>query len=183
MGVALAEAAAARGADVTLIAANVSIPTGPAVTRIDVVSAAELADATRTAFPTSDLLIMAAAVADFRPADEATGKIAREGSGGLSLELEQTDDVLAALAAERADGQVLVGFAAEHGGDFVSRAREKLGRKGVDAIVVNDVSDSSIGFDSEQNEVTVVTASGETDVPRGSKREVAAAVLDAIGAL
>jgi len=183
MGVALAEAAAGRGADVTLIAANVAIPTGPAVTRIDVVSAAELAEAARSAFAASDVLIMAAAVADFRPAAAAAGKLVREGSGGLSLDLEATEDVLAGLAADRGDGQVVVGFAAEHGGSFVERAREKLGRKGIDAIVVNDVSDPAIGFDSDENEVTVVTASAETVVPRGTKREVAAAILDAIGSL
>jgi phosphopantothenoylcysteine decarboxylase/phosphopantothenate--cysteine ligase len=183
MGVALAEAAARRGADVTLVAANVAIPTSANVNRIDVESAAELAAATREAFAAADVLLMAAAVADFRPAESVNGKLAREGSGGLDLRLEETEDVLAALGSARRDGQVLVGFAAEHGGDYVSRARGKLERKGIDAIVVNDVSDASIGFDSADNEVTIVEPGGEVAVPRGSKESVAEAILDRVAAL
>jgi phosphopantothenoylcysteine decarboxylase/phosphopantothenate--cysteine ligase len=183
MGVALAEAAARRGADVTLVAANVAIPTSANVTRIDVESAAELAAATRDAFESADVLLMAAAVADFRPAESAAGKLVREGSGGLDLRLEETEDVLAALGGSRRDGQVLVGFAAEHGGDYIARARNKLERKGIDAIVVNDVSDASIGFDSADNEVTIVDGGGEVEVPRGSKEAVAEAILDRVEAL
>jgi len=180
MGVAIAEAAAARGAEVTLVAANVALPTGPAVERVDVVSAADLAAATQVAFESTDVLIMAAAVADFRPSSPHEGKLVRDGSKGLNLELEATEDVLAGLAAGRREGQVLVGFAAEHGGDFIERARSKMERKGIDAIVVNDVSDAAIGFEAADNEVTVVTAEGETPIDRGSKTEVAAAVLDAL---
>lgn len=183
MGVALAEGAARRGAAVTLVAANVSLDVAAPVERIDVGTAAELAAATAAAFERCDVLLMAAAVADFRPAEEATGKLARAGSGGLDLRLEETEDVLAGLAARRRPGQVLVGFAAEHGGDFVARARDKLARKGLDAIVVNDVSDPAIGFDAEQNEVTVVERDGELLVPRASKAAVAAAVLDRVEAL
>ncbi len=183
MGVALAEAAASRGAAVTLVAANVALPTGPGIDRIDVVSAAELAAASHVAFESADVLIMAAAVADFRPAAEHQGKLVREGSEGLRLDLEATEDVLAGLATERRADQLLVGFAAEHGGDFVARARAKLERKGVDAIVVNDVSDATIGFETDDNEVTVVTAAGETPVARGAKRDVAGSILDALAAL
>ena len=111
------------------------------------------------------MLLMAAAVADFRPAEPYAGKLVREQGAGLSLDLEPTDDVIAGLAAERRDGQVLVGFAAEHGGDFVARARGKLERKGIDAIVVNDVSDSSIGFESTDNEVTIVSGPGRRPAP------------------
>jgi phosphopantothenoylcysteine decarboxylase/phosphopantothenate--cysteine ligase len=181
MGVALAVAAARRGASVTLIAANVALATPAGVERVDVTTAAELAEAAGRAFADCHLLLMAAAVADFRPRTAEQGKLAREGSAGISLELEATEDVLAGLAGRRGDGQTLVGFAAEHGGDFVERARGKLKRKGLDAVVVNDVSDSAIGFDSFENEVTVVDADAARAVPRGDKDHVAERILDCIG--
>ncbi len=132
------------------------------------------------AFEAADVLIMAAAVADFRPVSPHEGKIVRDGSSGLQLDLEATEDVLAGLAEGRREDQFLVGFAAEHGGDFVERARGKLERKGIDAIVVNDVSDVTIGFEGTDNEVTVVTAGGEIPIGRGAKHEVAASILDAL---
>ena len=180
MGLALAERAARRGADVTLIAANVALPAPGGVRRIDVATAAELADAVRREFPDSHLLLMAAAVADFRPARAERGKISREEGGGLELRLEPTDDVLAAVTAERREDQVVVAFAAEHGGEAVARARDKLRRKGADAIVVNDISRSEIGFESELNEVVVIDADGEHRVPLGPKDEVADAILDLV---
>ena len=143
----------------------------------------ELAAACHEHFPATHVLVMAAAVADFRPREAAGGKLTREGSGGITLELEETEDVLASLAAERRPGQTLIGFAAEHGGDFVARARAKLDRKGIDAIVVNDVSDADIGFDSEQNEVTVVLRDEGHAVPRGGKDEVAEAILDRVASI
>jgi phosphopantothenoylcysteine decarboxylase/phosphopantothenate--cysteine ligase len=182
MGVALAEAAAARGARVTLIAANVSLPISPQIEVVAVESAAELADASRAAFPESDVLLMAAAVADFRP-EAAEGKIVREGSGGMELHLTETEDVVAALATARRPEQTLVGFAAEHGADAIPRAHEKLERKGLDAIVFNDISRHEIGFDSPRNEVTIVTAAGERAVPETSKEEVADSVLDEVSRL
>ena len=183
MGIALAIAAAARGAEVTLIAANVTLPVPPGIERVEVTSAAELATAAGSAFENCDVLLMAAAVADFRPTGAAGDKLAREGSGGLELHLEETEDVLAGLGVRRRPGQVLVGFAAEHGGDFVGRARGKLERKGIDAIVVNDVSDAAIGFESEENEVTIVEREGELLVPRADKTVVAEAILDRVEAL
>ncbi len=183
MGVALAAAAAERGASVTLIAANLTVPPPPGVDVIEVGSAAELAAEASRAFERADVLLMAAAVADFRPAAASAAKIAREGEAELELRLEPTEDVLAALAARRRDGQVLVGFAAEHGGDPIERARGKLARKGLDAIVVNDVSDASIGFDSAENEVAIVESDSALAVPRGSKRAVAEAILDRVAAL
>ena len=183
MGIALAEAAARRGAAVTLIAANVGIPVVVGVERIDVASAADLEAAARAAFAGADLLLMAAAVADFRPAEPSAGKLAREREGSMSLQLEPTADILAGLAGMRRDGQVLIGFAAEHGGDYVGRARAKLERKGIDAIVVNDVSDATIGFESADNEVTSVTRDREERLTRGTKREVADAILDRVAAL
>jgi len=182
MGVALAEAAARRGADVTLVAANVALPIPPGIEVVRVESAAELAEASRAAFAAADVLLMAAAVADFRP-QRADGKLTREGSGGMALELSETEDVVASLSRERRDGQTLVGFAAEHGAEAIERAREKLARKGLDAIVFNDISRPEIGFDSAHNEVTIVTAAGERPVPETTKEEVAEAVLDEVSGL
>jgi phosphopantothenoylcysteine decarboxylase/phosphopantothenate--cysteine ligase len=126
---------------------------------------------------------MAAAVADFRPSEALDEKISKSGRDGLALELEPTEDVLAALAHARAPGQTLVGFAAEHGAGAVERGRAKLERKGLDAVVVNDISRTEIGFDAPDNEVTIVTADGERHVPLGSKGAVAGAILDAVEGL
>jgi phosphopantothenoylcysteine decarboxylase/phosphopantothenate--cysteine ligase len=131
-------------------------------------------------FPGADVLAMAAAPADFRPAEPAADKISKAGRDGLVVELEPTTDILAAVAADRRPGQTVVGFAAEHGAGGVEGGREKLRRKGLDAVVVNDISRPDIGFDSAENEVTIVTTAGETAVPRGPKALVAAAVLDAV---
>jgi phosphopantothenoylcysteine decarboxylase/phosphopantothenate--cysteine ligase len=180
MGVALAARAASRGAETILIAANVALDTPPGVRRIDVESAAELEDAVRAQFPTAHVLLMAAAVADFRPAAPEQEKLVREGHGELELRLQPTTDVVAAVAATREPGQIVVGFAAEHGGDWLARARSKLERKGLDAVVVNDVSRSEIGFESERNEVTIVEAETTTEVPIAAKEEVADAILDRV---
>jgi phosphopantothenoylcysteine decarboxylase/phosphopantothenate--cysteine ligase len=182
MGLALASAAVHRGADVTVVAANVALETPPGVARVDVETAAELADAVSERFPPCDVLLMAAAVADFRPVVAEIGKLAREG-GSLDLRLERTDDVLARVASARKEGQVLVGFAAEHGPEAIERARAKLERKAVDAIVFNDVSRGDIGFDSDQNEVTIVEGSGEHAVPLAPKEQIAEAILDRVDAL
>jgi phosphopantothenoylcysteine decarboxylase/phosphopantothenate--cysteine ligase len=182
MGMALAAAARAKGADVTVIAANVSVPAPGGVRLVEVETAAELAAAAGREFGGSDVLLMAAAVADYTPADPSTEKITRE-EGGLELHLEATEDVLAELSRSRKPGQTLVGFAAEHGADAVDRAREKLARKGVDAVVLNDISRSDIGFDSEENEVTIVEANGETHLERAPKELVAAAILERVEGL
>lgn len=175
MGIALAAAAARRGADVTLVAANVALPAPPGVRRVDVTTAAELAEATATAFADTQVLLMAAAPADFRPLAPAAGKLQRQ--DGLELRLEPTEDILAGLAARRAPGQTLVGFAAEHGGDAAGRARGKLARKGVDMIVLNDVSDPAIGFESADNAVTLVEPEAATEVPIAAKEAIAEAIL------
>jgi phosphopantothenoylcysteine decarboxylase / phosphopantothenate---cysteine ligase len=182
MGLALAERAARRGAEVTLVAANVSLPAPPGVRRVDVETATELAGALGREFDSADVLVMAAAPADFRPKSAAGEKIHREASGGLELDLEATEDILASLSVRRREGQTIVGFAAETGGD-VDRAREKLARKGADAIVLNDVSRAEIGFESSENEVVIVEADGEHHVPLASKEEVADAILDRVEAL
>ena len=181
MGWALAEEAAGRGAKVTVIAANVALPRQPGIDYVDVSTAAELAAACRERFPAADVLLMAAAVADYRPASVREDKIKKADAGEtLALELERTDDVLSGLAAERRPDQLLVGFAAEHGDQAVANARDKLERKRLDAVVVNDISSPGIAFDAPDNEVTIVTADGEHHVPRATKAAVAAKVLDAV---
>jgi phosphopantothenoylcysteine decarboxylase / phosphopantothenate---cysteine ligase len=183
MGFALAEQAARRGAEVTVVAANVSLGEPPGVHRIDVETTAELADALTREFERSHVLLMAAAVADFRAARVEAGKIEREGAGPMELPLEPTEDVLAAVSAARSGEQTVVGFAAEHGSEAIQRARSKLERKGVDAIVFNDVSRSDIGFDSDSNEVVIVDRDGEHSVDLAPKRDVADAILDRVEAL
>jgi phosphopantothenoylcysteine decarboxylase/phosphopantothenate--cysteine ligase len=181
MGIALAAAAAKRGAEVTLIAANVSLPIPAGVRVIAVETAAELAAAAAAEFPTSHVLLMAAAPADFRPLTVAEGKLKR--SEGLELRMEPTEDILASLAGRRTRDQLLVGFAAEHGGDARGRAREKLARKGADLIVLNDVSDPAIGFESGENAVTLIDAAAETEVPIASKEAIAETILSKIDEL
>jgi phosphopantothenoylcysteine decarboxylase/phosphopantothenate--cysteine ligase len=181
MGLALAAAAQRRGAEVTLVAANVALHEPPGVRRIDVGTAAELASAVREQFPHSQVLLMAAAPADFRPRTAAADKIKRSRQG-LDLHLEPTEDILAALTADRSKGQTVVGFAAEHGKGG-QRAREKLARKGADLIVLNDVSDPDIGFESERNAVTLIEPSGERRLPVDSKQAIAEAILDRVDEL
>jgi phosphopantothenoylcysteine decarboxylase/phosphopantothenate--cysteine ligase len=183
MGCALAGAARGRGAEVVLVAANVALDPPPGVTVRSVSTAAELQDACEREFPACDVLLMAAAVADFRPVAPVGGKIKKGGRDRLTIELEPTADVLRGLASRRASGQTLVAFAAEHGSAAVESAREKLSSKGVDAVVVNDISRPDIGFESTDNEVTILTCTGEQEVPRASKESVAAAILDAVARL
>jgi phosphopantothenoylcysteine decarboxylase/phosphopantothenate--cysteine ligase len=183
MGFALAAEAARRGAAVTVVAANAALPPSPGVTIVPVSTAEELGRATLERFPASDVLLMAAAVADYRPARPQEGKIPKDEHDALAVELVRTADVLTEAASLRRPGQLLVGFAAEHGAEGVTRARGKLTRKGLDAIVVNDISRPEIGFDSEENEVTIVSPDGELHVSQGSKPEIARAVLDFVQAL
>jgi phosphopantothenoylcysteine decarboxylase / phosphopantothenate---cysteine ligase len=186
MGFALARVARERGAQVTLIAANVALEEPAGVQRRDVSSAAELQRACEQEFRATDVLLMAAAVADFSPAEPEQGKIKKSARTRLELVLEPTADVLAGLAGERRAGQTLIGFAAEHGPAAVELAREKLTAKGLDAIVVNDISRADIGFDVDANEVTILSvthngsAPAQQQVPRASKAEVAAAILDVV---
>jgi phosphopantothenoylcysteine decarboxylase/phosphopantothenate--cysteine ligase len=176
----VAEEAAARGADVTVIAANVSLARTEGVRYEYVQTAAELERAARRLFADADVLVMTAAVADFRPPAAHDEKLAKAGRAALELRLEPTTDVLAALAAERREGQTLVGFAAEHGEGGVERAREKLARKGLDAVVVNDISRSDIGFDAGENEVTIVTEGGEKHLAKAPKSAIARAIVELV---
>ena len=181
MGLALAAAAARRGAEVTLVAANVALPAPPGIRRIDVETADQLGRAARRLFQTSQVLLMAAAPADFRASEVAKSKLKRQDT--LDLHLLPTEDILASLAANRAEHQTIVGFAAEHGGEGIDRARSKLSRKGADLIVLNDVSDPSIGFESDQNAVTLIDKSSETAVPTASKDSIADTILERVDQL
>jgi phosphopantothenoylcysteine decarboxylase/phosphopantothenate--cysteine ligase len=180
MGFAIAEEAARRGGEVTVLAANVALPRTPGVSYIDVETAVQLRAEALDRFEASDILLMAAAVADYRPVEPRAGKIAKEESDSLALELVRTPDVLSELSARRRAGQVLVGFAAEHGAGALERARGKLERKQLDLVVLNDVSLPGIGFDSLENAVMLVGRDDERTVPRRSKDAVAAAVLDRV---
>jgi len=182
-GVALAAEAAGRGAEVTLIAANVGLEAPEGVRVLAVQTAAELCSVARAEFPEADVLLMAAAVADFRPAHPQDTKIKKSGRGELELALEPTTDVLRSLSQARRGGQTLVGFAAEHGEGGLARARDKLESKALDAVVLNDISRADIGFDTEDNEVTIVTAAGDQPVPLGPKAAVASAILDCVDTL
>ena len=181
MGWALAEEAARRGARVTVVAANVSLPRRPGIEYVDVSTAAELAHACRERFPAADVLLMAAAVADYRPATVRAGQDQEDRDGRRAPARARAHRGRADRArAERRPDQLLVGFAAEHGDRAVAHARDKLERKRLDAVVVNDVSAPGIAFDAPDNEVTIVTADGEDHVPRATKAAVAARILDAV---
>jgi phosphopantothenoylcysteine decarboxylase/phosphopantothenate--cysteine ligase len=181
-GHAIAVAAARRGATVTLVTASpLPLPADvtSAVTRIDVETAADMERAIGATAETADVIVMAAAVADFRPKASADSKLSKE-DGVPELVLEPTPDILAGLARRRTEGQVLVGFAAETR-DALERGRRKLERKGVDLLVVNDVSAPGAGFDHDTNAVVIIEAGGvTTEIPLTSKDAVANAVLDRV---
>ena len=186
MGVALAQAARDRGALVTLVLGHVSVPLppGPGMHVVHTETTADMGQIVRTALADADALIMAAAVADFRPREVATTKLGRD--AGLTLELEPTEDILAGVAAmvpPRGDPArpILVGFAAETGS--LDRAVDKLRRKGVDFLVANDIAEAGSGFGSDTNHVWILSADGaQTDLPLRSKRAVADEILDRVAA-
>ncbi|MEQ9092505.1 MAG: phosphopantothenoylcysteine decarboxylase, partial [Miltoncostaeaceae bacterium] len=185
MGWAIARAARVRGARVTVLAANVDLPRDPGIEYVEAPTAAELHERALEHFPDCDLLVMAAAVADFRPRSARGSKIdkrAEGGQAGLSLDLEPTPDILSDLAGRRRR-QVVVGFAAEHGEAGLARARDKRARKGLHLIVHNDVSEVGVGFGSDQNRVTIIGEGGEWALERMSKDACAVAILDAAGGL
>ena len=179
MGRAMAREAWRRGAEVTVVAANVE-PVEPGVGWVPVETYAELEEATMRFAGEVDALVMAAAVSDFTPAEVQEGKIRRGGRKELDLKLVATGDILRAVREGNPE-LFMVGFAATHGNP-VPDAREKLARKGVDLVVGNDVSQAGTGFGSDDNEVYIVGREGEQFVPLASKREVAGRVLDALTA-
>jgi phosphopantothenoylcysteine decarboxylase/phosphopantothenate--cysteine ligase len=179
MGVALAAEARRRGARVTLLGANLAVPSPPGVELIETATASELESEVLSRGVDADVVIMAAAVADYRPAEALATKRPKDRSG-WTLELEPTTDVLAALGERRAPGQVLVGFAADQGEEGLERARGKLANKKADLFVFNDVSRIDIGFDSIDNEVTLLDGGGERTIAKAPKEEIAAAILDEV---
>jgi phosphopantothenoylcysteine decarboxylase/phosphopantothenate--cysteine ligase len=183
-GVALARAAAARGADVTLVAANVSLPDPAGVKVVRVETTEELRDAVVSASVSADAVVMAAAPADFRPTATSEAKIKKSGDAAPTLELTQTPDILAELSHDRSrPGQVVVGFAAETGddaGSVLDHARAKLARKGCDLLVVNDVGGGAV-FGSADNQAVILSADGDRlDVPFGSKTALAHVIWDEV---
>ncbi|MDQ3865616.1 MAG: bifunctional phosphopantothenoylcysteine decarboxylase/phosphopantothenate--cysteine ligase CoaBC [Actinomycetota bacterium] len=179
MGVALAAEAARRGAEVTLLYANGSVPPPAGIEVVETPTAAELAREALARGREADVVLMAAAVADYRPREPITGKRGKDAEA-WTVTLEPTEDVLARLGAERRDGQVIVGFAADVGPQGLARAREKLRRKRGTLIVFNDVSRADIGFAADENEVVLLSERGERTIGKRSKDEVAAAILDEV---
>ena len=186
-GYALARAAVSRGAEVTLVAANVSLPDPAGAKVVPVETTAQLRDAVLAAAPTADAVVMAAAPADYRPRSVSDIKIKKADDGTApTLDLEQNPDILAEISRDRArPGSVIVGFAAETGdatASVLDLARTKLARKGCDLLVVNDVSGGKV-FGSTENEAVVLDTDGEaTHVPRGAKSVLAHAIWDRVAA-
>jgi phosphopantothenoylcysteine decarboxylase/phosphopantothenate--cysteine ligase len=163
---------------VTLLAANLGVRAPRGIEIVETPTAAEMRAAAEE-HRSADVIVMAAAVADYRPSAPSADKRAKDGRG-WTVELEPTVDILRELGASRSNGQVLVGFAADTGETGLARAREKLAAKGVDLIVFNDVAGEGIGFDAADNEVVLISRSAERAVPRARKEAIAAAVLDTV---
>jgi phosphopantothenoylcysteine decarboxylase / phosphopantothenate---cysteine ligase len=178
MGVAVAAEAERRGAKVTLVGANLTVPAPAGVELVPAPTAEDMAREV-LARADADLVVMAAAVADYRPVETHEGKLPKDGVP-WTLALEPTLDVLAALGERRSNGRLLVGFAAEASDDGLERARGKLHNKGVDLVVYNDVSRDDIGFDAVDNEVVLLTKEGERQVALAPKEDVAAEILDEV---
>jgi len=180
-GFAVAQAALDRGAAVTLVAAPCALPTPVGASRIDVATAQEMADAVLESCAGADALVMAAAVADFRPVRPAAKKLKKD-AGPPAVELERTTDILAVVTAARARPACVVGFAAETG-DLLRNARRKLKEKRLSLIVANDVTQPGGGFGSDTNRVMLIDAAGTEELPLLSKAEVAGRILDRVQAL
>jgi phosphopantothenoylcysteine decarboxylase/phosphopantothenate--cysteine ligase len=178
MGIALAEEARRRGAEVVLLAANLAVPAPHGVEVLPTPTAEAMRDAA-LALPDVDVLLLAAAVADYRPAEALAGKRPKD-DRGWTLELEPTDDIARALGERKPPGQVLVAFGAEHGQDGRERKRSMLETKNADLVVFNDVGRNDIAFDAAENEVVLITREGDRLVEKTSKARVAAAILDEV---
>ena len=179
MGVALAREARRRGAKVTLLASNLAVPAPEGVEIVEVPTAADLEREATSRSGDAEVVVMAAAVADYRPAEPMPEKRPKTGEA-WTLELEPTVDVLAQLGHGERNGQVLVGFGAEAGDAGLERKRRMLTDKKLDLVVYNDVSVPGIGFDALENEVTLVTRAGERQLARASKDEIAAGIVDEV---
>lgn len=178
MGVALAEEARRRGAEVIVLAANLSVDVPHGIETIPTPTAAAMRDAA-LALPDVDVLLLAAAVADYRPAEALAGKRSKDDQS-WTIELEPTDDIAKALGERKREGQVLVAFGAEHGAEGLERKRGMLETKNADLVVFNDVGRSDIAFDSADNEVVLIARDRERSVPKAAKAAVAAAILDEV---
>ena len=179
MGVAVAAEARRRGAEVTLLAANLAVPAPDGVEVVQAPTAADIEREARTRSGAADVIVMAAAVADYRPAKPIEGKRGKT-EDVWNLELEPTADVLALLGEQERNGQVLVGFGAESGQAGLERKRRMLTDKNIDLVVYNDVSTPGIGFDAPDNAVTLVTKGGERQLAKASKDEIAAGIVDEV---
>jgi phosphopantothenoylcysteine decarboxylase/phosphopantothenate--cysteine ligase len=178
MGVALAEESRRRGAEVILLAANVAVETPHGVEAIPTPTAASMLDAA-LALADVDIALLAAAVADYRPAETLAAKRPKD-ERRWTVELEPTTDIARALGQRKRDGQVLVAFGADHGEEGLERKRAMLETKNADLVVFNDVGRSDIGFDSLQNQVVLVSRDDERVVPKAPKTAIAAAILDEV---
>ena len=178
MGYAVAEAARDRGAHVILVSGPVNLPAVPGVEMVNVVSSAQLCENVLNNGPRADIVIQAAAPADFTPAHVADKKIKKQPGEGMSLELVPTTDIAAELGRRKHDGQVLVAFAAETN-DVLANARKKLVKKNADMIVANDVTRPGAGFGTDTNLSTLITADTMDELPMMSKRDAADAIIDA----
>jgi len=182
MGFALAAAAAEAGAITTLISGPVQLPTPERVTRIDVTSAQDMLEASLAQTPDSDIFIACAAVADYRPLEAATQKIKKQHSDEMTLVMTKNPDIVSTVAAMTENRPFTVGFAAETQ-DVLAYAKDKLQRKKLDVIIANDVSDLSIGFNSNENAVTLVTSETQQALPQASKQQLARQLIEAIANL
>jgi phosphopantothenoylcysteine decarboxylase/phosphopantothenate--cysteine ligase len=176
MGYAIAQAASARGAEVTLISGPVSLAKPVGVRTVDVVSAKDMFEAVRAESDSSDLIIKSAAVADYRPHETAADKIKKK-DGDLRLALERTEDILAYLGEHRREGQLICGFSMETR-DLIENSRRKLEKKHVDLIAANNIRDDGAGFGTDTNRITLITEASETHLPLMSKWDAAHAILD-----
>jgi phosphopantothenoylcysteine decarboxylase/phosphopantothenate--cysteine ligase len=179
MGYAVAEAAAARGAEVTVVAGVTTVDTAANVKVFRAISAAEMHDAVMRELPNATVFIGAAAVADYAPASAADSKIKKDGRDSMTLELKKTPDILSQVWKRRKTGQLVIGFAAETN-DVVTYARIKMGKKDLDMVIANDVSKEGAGFNTDTNIATVITKSGQVELPLMSKREMADRILDEV---
>jgi phosphopantothenoylcysteine decarboxylase/phosphopantothenate--cysteine ligase len=179
MGYAVAEAAAARGAEVTIVAGQTTVDTAANVKVFRAVSAVEMHGAVMRELPNATVFIGAAAVADYRPANAADAKIKKDGKETMTLELTKTPDILADVAKHRSNGLLVIGFAAETN-DVVNYARSKMQKKGLDMVVANDITKEGAGFNTDTNIATIISKDSQIDLPLMPKRELADKILDEI---
>ncbi|MGD9628460.1 MAG: bifunctional phosphopantothenoylcysteine decarboxylase/phosphopantothenate--cysteine ligase CoaBC [Pyrinomonadaceae bacterium] len=182
MGFAVAEAAKDRGAAVTVVAGATAVEPPPGVEVVKGISAREMFDAVMDELPEATVFVGAAAVADYAPADAANAKIKKEGQDTLTLELKKTPDILSEVSKRRKEGQLVVGFAAETN-DVITYAKIKMGKKNLDMVVANDITATGAGFNTDTNIATIITKTGQVELPLMSKREMADRILDEIARL